>query len=390
MDHLSHTLFPDPHTKLLSALVHLLGITLLTHFLSRRLSAENLTSREAWARISWPRLCILLVLLDSYLFMLSGGLLIFGVGLGRDGLACGAGIYLCVIFYTSSKFLIYAFLTEKVYIVWENGVRPRLKSPVYLICMGTVALYIAVILAMFFGRIAEFRSGDGACVIGLKPTASLPLLAYDLYINALLTSLFLWPLLRVKFANPRLKRVATRTLVASIAALTTSTVNITVLTILHGRELGWLCLGSCGIDVVFNAAALFWVTSGSLASSSTEKDSAERQATPQASIRPGSGISQRSQLKFKPFHLRPKSGLSRPPAQFEIHVTTTSEVETSPPIRHAELEPESPLEEKKNNELPYEPKSQSQAPLEATEDERRYATESKRLSDAESQKTLNV
>ncbi|KAJ7679374.1 hypothetical protein DFH06DRAFT_1166401 [Mycena polygramma] len=256
MSSASHTLFPNAGLQVLSAFIHFFGVTILTYFLSLRLSAEKLNSREAWARISWARLCILLVFLDSYLFMLSAGLLIFGVGLSRDSMSCGAGILICVAFYATSKVLIYAFLSEKVYMVWENGLRRRFKSPVYLVCIGTVALYIGVVASMIYGRIAEIRSGDGACVIGLKPMASLPLLSYDLYINVLLTSLFLWPLMRAKFVNLRLRRVATRTLIASLAALTTSTVNIAVLTILHGRELGWLCLASCASDVCTSTTAI--------------------------------------------------------------------------------------------------------------------------------------
>lgn len=98
------------------------------------------------------------------------------------------------------------------------------------------------------------------------------------FINLLLTTLFIWPLLHMGYANPFLRRVALRTLVASLVALTTSAVrpplrlsrtstdppqvNILVLTLMHGRQLGWVCLGSCGLDVVINALALFWVTSG--------------------------------------------------------------------------------------------------------------------------------
>ncbi|GAB1522884.1 hypothetical protein RhiTH_006009 [Rhizoctonia solani] len=54
--------------------------------------------------------------------------------------------------------------------------------------------------------------------------------------------------------------MAMRTLVAAFAALTTSTINIAVLTIMHGQQLGWVCLGSCGADVTVNALVLFWVT----------------------------------------------------------------------------------------------------------------------------------
>ncbi|KAG8700010.1 hypothetical protein FRC09_006239 [Ceratobasidium sp. 395] len=72
--------------------------------------------------------------------------------------------------------------------------------------------------------------------------------------------MFLWPLFRSRLANPRIKRLAMRTLVAAGAALTTSTINIAVLTIMHGQQLGWVCLGSCGTDVTMNALVLFWVT----------------------------------------------------------------------------------------------------------------------------------
>ncbi|KAJ6600886.1 hypothetical protein B0H10DRAFT_692409 [Mycena sp. CBHHK59/15] len=200
-------------------------------------------------------------MLDSYLFLFSTGLLIFGVGLEITEAACSAGIYLCVAFYTSSKVLIYAFLTEKVYIVWGNG-RRRLRTPVCIVCFATVALYVAVVIALFFGRISHFRPSDGACVIGLRPTATISLLTYDLYINVLLTTLFLWPLLRNHVSNAGLKHVTIRTLVASTAALVTSTTNVSLLTALKGRELGWLCLMTSGIDVIVNASALFWATGG--------------------------------------------------------------------------------------------------------------------------------
>ncbi|KAJ7048125.1 hypothetical protein C8F01DRAFT_164512 [Mycena amicta] len=262
---MAHSMFPSIGFQALSACIHLLGVTILTLFLSLRVFPGALddtgSSRGIWVHPTWPRLCVILVLLDSWLFLFSTGLLIFGVGLQMNQTSCAAGIYLCVLFYCTSKVLIYLFLTEKVYIVWGNGNR-RLRSPTYLVCVGSVALYTAVMLAMFFGRIEKFREGDGACVLGLKPTASLPLLSYDLYINLLLTTLFIYPILRSKHSTPQMRRVALRTLMAAAVALTTSTVNIAVLTILKGSELGWVCLGSCGTDVIFNAAALFWVTSG--------------------------------------------------------------------------------------------------------------------------------
>jgi hypothetical protein len=88
-------------------------------------------------------------------------------------------------------------------------------------------------------------------------------------INILLTILFLWPLWKAPVSNPAVRRVATRTLLASTIALITSAVNMLILTLMHGHQLGWVCLGSCGADTVVNAIALFWVTSGKHQSASS-------------------------------------------------------------------------------------------------------------------------
>ncbi|KAL0570970.1 hypothetical protein V5O48_010988 [Marasmius crinis-equi] len=68
------------------------------------------------------------------------------------------------------------------------------------------------------------------------------------------------------------RTIAIRTLVASVVALTTSLVNIGVLTMLHGKQLGWVCLGSCGADVILNALVLFWVALGGGNSDTTDEE----------------------------------------------------------------------------------------------------------------------
>lgn len=65
----------------------------------------------------------------------------------------------------------------------------------------------------------------------------------------ILTGLFLWPLIRSRLQNLYLRKVARRAVITSILTLLASVVNIAVLTVLHGHELGWLCLTSCGVDV---------------------------------------------------------------------------------------------------------------------------------------------
>jgi hypothetical protein len=91
--------------------------------------AERLTTWQGIGQLSWARAIILLVFLDSWLFLftsayswaqsyrgflftrLIGGVLIFGAGLDSNRNTCSGGIYLCIVFYATSKALIYAFLS---------------------------------------------------------------------------------------------------------------------------------------------------------------------------------------------------------------------------------------------------------------------------------------
>ncbi|KAJ8075464.1 hypothetical protein PM082_019802 [Marasmius tenuissimus] len=201
-----------------------------------------------------------MIFVVSWLFVFSSGMLVFGVGLETTTATCHGAIVTCIVFYTSSKILIYLFLSEKAFLVWSiTAVGGRFRSPVYLLCLGNMLGYLAILILMIRGKIHFWRD-DGACIIGLKAFSSIPLLVYDLYLTFFLNGLFLWPICRSNIGNPRFKRAAIRTLVASAAALVTSGVNIGALTFQHGHQLGWVCLGSCGTDVILNAIAIFWVT----------------------------------------------------------------------------------------------------------------------------------
>ncbi|CAE6415603.1 unnamed protein product [Rhizoctonia solani] len=207
------------------------------------------TSMNELKALSWPRVCVMLILVISWLFVIGAGILIHGVGMATSYNACSAGIFLCIWLYAVSKVMVYAFLIEKVRVVWDVVAQPRLTSPVYLVCLFVVIPFCGVPILMVVGRIASFRN-DMTCVIGLKPFSSLTLLVYDLCMNVFLNAMFLWPLLRSKLINPRLRAVARRTLVAAVAALATSIINIAILTAMK-EQLGWVTL---------NAIVIFWVT----------------------------------------------------------------------------------------------------------------------------------
>ncbi|ESK89773.1 hypothetical protein Moror_16835 [Moniliophthora roreri MCA 2997] len=237
--------------------MHLLGSSLLSYCISRRIPPWSLST---WKHLTWGRTCILLVLLDSWIFVFFSGILSLGVNIDGSLSTCSLAILLCICFYGSSKMLIYAFLVEKVYIVWSAGNQtPRLKTTVYQICLTVQLGYIAVILMMILGR-SSMMNRDGVCVLGLRSFSTISLATYELTQNVFFTAMFLWPFWRSHPMSPRLKIVAKRTLIAACGSLTVSAMNILVMIGLQGSEIGWICLTNCVIDVTINALLLFWVS----------------------------------------------------------------------------------------------------------------------------------
>lgn len=121
--HALHLLFPSvskctpdkpptsmAHNMVISAIVHLLGVSIVSHLISRRVLVDGVQC--SLKRASWPRLCVLIVFADSYLFLFTAGILILGVGMATSPAACSLGIYLCIVFYGTSKLFIYLFLGE--------------------------------------------------------------------------------------------------------------------------------------------------------------------------------------------------------------------------------------------------------------------------------------
>ncbi|KAG8894340.1 hypothetical protein FRC01_013021, partial [Tulasnella sp. 417] len=75
--------------------------------------------------------------------------------------------------YALTKLLIYAYLIEKVWLVWSpkdpgNKEKPsRWHGRLYRGCLLSLVPFCAILFLMIFGRIAEIRK-DGTCVIGMK------------------------------------------------------------------------------------------------------------------------------------------------------------------------------------------------------------------------------
>lgn len=98
------------YDTIISAVVHLLGVSVVSHLISRRALVDGVQC--SLRRASWARLCVLIVFIDSYLFLFTTGVLILGIGMATSTVACSFGIYLCIVFYGTSKLFIYLFLSK--------------------------------------------------------------------------------------------------------------------------------------------------------------------------------------------------------------------------------------------------------------------------------------
>ncbi|KAJ1307983.1 hypothetical protein OPQ81_002057 [Rhizoctonia solani] len=222
------TLPSEPSAAMLnlSALAYLLGVTIITWCITRATEKYSLWTRDAWTSMPWARMCLLLVLLDSWLYLIITGVLLHGAPPKHEPHRCTIGIIMCLICYCISKALVYLCLIERVRAVWSTKGQ-RLRSPVYLFCLSLLLPLLGMIIGVVFPQAIHYVR-NGYCVIGMDRLASTFLITYDICINLFLTGMFLIPLIHTRIVGCTHHDV---------------------------RQ-------CCAVDVVINALILFWVMQG--------------------------------------------------------------------------------------------------------------------------------
>ncbi|CAE6447757.1 unnamed protein product [Rhizoctonia solani] len=243
----------------LSALVYLLGLTIITWCIAHTTQRYPIWRKESWCNIPWPRLCLLLLFMDSWFYLFSTGILLHGAPPQHGVDRCSVGMLACILLYGASKGLIYLCMIERVHVVWSDGM-PRWRSPIYRFCFALLLPLGVIAGVMAFQKTAFVH--NGYCILGISRFSSLLLLSYDFCINIFLTMMFVGPLMRSSIRSPWLRAIAIRTSVAAFIALLSSGTNVLILYVLDGKEMIWVCLGACGIDLTVNCIALFWAMTG--------------------------------------------------------------------------------------------------------------------------------
>ncbi|KAL0569903.1 hypothetical protein V5O48_012060 [Marasmius crinis-equi] len=265
----------------------LLGASIIALLISRRTPTTWLELKN----ITWGKVCLLLILIESWFTVVGAGFILTGIGVNGNPVTCNFISIACLIFVGGTKFLIYAFLVEKVYIVWSGGFRtPRLKTAVYRICLVFQLAYLGVAVLYLIERSTVILE-DGACLLGFKDVAS-------------------------KVMSPALRVVAKKTLIGSVLGWAIIATNSLVIIGMKGKELDWVCITSCVFDVTLNALVLYWVSSGapsdsvnhftlptiSLAASTSTTMSGFAEDQPENKNEEGGQTSPAGVLEFNPIH----------------------------------------------------------------------------------------
>ncbi|KAJ4398309.1 hypothetical protein N0V91_010285 [Didymella pomorum] len=209
---------------------------------------------------------------------------------------------ICLVFYTGNKLTIYIFLLERARVVRAPFV-PRLHDRVWLSGMFIiVGGFGSIAVVGYMSPVVELSDLDGRCRIGLPPRVSFPLLCFDVAVNVLLTGVFFWLLrpvldfhgLKAKTwcgermtrklkksmrkseqqmsdmgaslktaMNRNIKTLLWKCLIGSTLVMLPTVANMTQFYIMNSRELGWVCLTICTLDVSWGVIVVNWLTIGS-------------------------------------------------------------------------------------------------------------------------------
>ncbi|ORY75968.1 hypothetical protein BCR35DRAFT_353491 [Leucosporidium creatinivorum] len=234
---------------------------------------------NSWRGMSVPKVALLLVLLNTLAFVFSAALMALGVGTSLNAASCEATIWMCILWYSAAKVCITFFLVERVHIVHGQQQPSRLKNKIYLSNCLLLLGWTGVFLFLIISHKTSIRPSDGQCSFFISRYSSLAAGLLDMVIILYLSLLFALPLYRGRWANPEIRRLAIRSLAASLVSMASTTANMFWTTFgARGHQVPYLCLALCTADCLVNAGVLFFITSSDSKSTSLGRSPTERSA----------------------------------------------------------------------------------------------------------------
>ncbi|KAK1710273.1 hypothetical protein BDP67DRAFT_407984 [Colletotrichum lupini] len=180
-----HEIRPE---QIISLIIAPISSCLLAYLLRHQWSAI-----KDWRPLPWTRWLVLFTYLFSCLFVFGSWVfqLLFLAELRMDFIPCSAAGILCLTAYVVIK-LVYLFMVDKAHVI-RGTTKSRLKSKLYVF-----NAFVMLGMSMFrVHRGSRYDKENDVCSIGLERTILLPVIFFDAVVNVYLTSLFLFPLLRL-------------------------------------------------------------------------------------------------------------------------------------------------------------------------------------------------
>ncbi|KAF3291504.1 hypothetical protein TWF970_000717 [Orbilia oligospora] len=210
--------YPPAGRPVTAALI-MITITALSVCLTQRVMIIG-----SWRKLTAVRWYLLIIYLDSLLFIFSTGFISLGLGVNKSLSYCAVANIMCIVFYITTK-LIYLLLVEKARLV-KGAWLPRCKDKLYLFnSLGMLILYAVVFFLTLAYRFSYLE--NGVCRIGAKAFALIPLVTFDVVVNVYLTTLFLIPVIKISRekalqSHQALRTMAFKTFCGSCATLISS------------------------------------------------------------------------------------------------------------------------------------------------------------------------
>lgn len=125
------------------------------------------------------------------IFIITAAVLVAGQGLTTYRL-CSAGTWACLILYTVIKGAVFLFLIERIRVVRAPFVQ-RKHDKIYLACLGMVVLlFCPVIIHSYSNPVINMGPSKRRCYFGIRGTASVSVLAVNMFMDLVLTGVFLY------------------------------------------------------------------------------------------------------------------------------------------------------------------------------------------------------
>ncbi|KAH7063736.1 hypothetical protein B0J12DRAFT_735607 [Macrophomina phaseolina] len=242
--------------KIACMFVSLVGLSIIAICTLRRVQAVKISTQ-----LPLTFFLVVAIYSSSFLFVFLTAVY-RDVGINESHSLCDGAIILCLTLYIITKLCIYLFLVERVHIV-RGSRTPRTKDTLYMInVVGMFIPYVAIFALNVVFRFAYFDD-KGVCVVGVRRPGLVPLISFDVAVNAYLTVLFLVALRRLYSYREgqctTLRNVGLRSSIGAGMTLIVTIVNLTVLVLMDG-EPSWICFMSCSLDVIFGVTVIHWIT----------------------------------------------------------------------------------------------------------------------------------